>query len=183
MTTTVSLICHRSTPTSVVHSIAVVVERGAEHLVLRFRLQGAVGQLVLPPPSPPRWVDGLWRHTCFEAFIGLEALPSYHELNLAPSGEWAGYAFRSYRNGRPLHDDSLTPSITVQHADDWLELEAHTNLEPLSALYVCAALRLGLSAVIEEPGRSLTYWALHHPPGKPDFHHPDSFSMHLPALG
>ena len=26
----------------------------------------------------------------------------------------------------------------------------------------------------------ISYWALAHPPGKPDFHHPDSFALTLP---
>jgi hypothetical protein len=40
---------------------------------------------------------------------------------------------------------------------------------------------LGLSAVIEEMNGRLSYWALAHPPGKPDFHHADCFALELPA--
>jgi hypothetical protein len=40
--------------------------------------------------------------------------------------------------------------------------------------------RLGLSAVIEDTRGSLSYWALAHPPGKPDFHHADGFALELP---
>jgi hypothetical protein len=36
--------------------------------------------------------------------------------------------------------------------------------------------RLGLSALIEDTGGHKSYWALAHPPGKPDFHHADSFA-------
>jgi hypothetical protein len=25
----------------------------------------------------------------------------------------------------------------------------------------------------------MSYWSLEHPPGKPDFHHPDGFTMEL----
>jgi len=42
------------------------------------------------------------------------------------------------------------------------------------------AMRLALSAVIEEERGRLSYWALRHPPGKPDFHHPDAFALALP---
>jgi hypothetical protein len=43
--------------------------------------------------------------------------------------------------------------------------------------------RLGLSAVIEETNGNKTYWALVHPPGKPDFHHKDAFAYELsPAV-
>jgi hypothetical protein len=42
-----------------------------------------------------------------------------------------------------------------------------------------AKLRLGLSAVIEESNGVLSYWALKHPPGNPDFHHPDAFVLEV----
>jgi hypothetical protein len=44
-------------------------------------------------------------------------------------------------------------------------------------------LRLGLSAVIEDIDGRLSYWALKHPPGKPDFHHPDSFALDVTLPG
>jgi hypothetical protein len=43
-----------------------------------------------------------------------------------------------------------------------------------------ASLALALSAVVEDEHGGLSYWALKHPPGKPDFHHPDLFVLHLP---
>lgn len=43
------------------------------------------------------------------------------------------------------------------------------------------ALRVGLSAVIEERRGAKSYWALAHPAGKPDFHHSDCFALELPA--
>ena len=36
-------------------------------------------------------------------------------------------------------------------------------------------LLLGLAAVIESGNGDLSYWALKHPPGKPDFHHAHGF--------
>jgi hypothetical protein len=40
---------------------------------------------------------------------------------------------------------------------------------------------LGLTAVIEDVRGDRSYWALTHPPGKPDFHHPDGFAYELSA--
>ncbi|MDF7777123.1 DOMON-like domain-containing protein [Sphingomonas sp. AOB5] len=40
---------------------------------------------------------------------------------------------------------------------------------------------MGISAVIEEADGTKSYWALKHPAGKPDFHHPDCFALELPA--
>ena len=44
-----------------------------------------------------------------------------------------------------------------------------------------AGARIALSAVIEEVDGTKSYWALRHPPGAPDFHHPDCFALELPA--
>ena len=43
-------------------------------------------------------------------------------------------------------------------------------------------LKLGLSAVIEGADGGLSYWALRHPPGKPDFHHPEAFVLELDEI-
>jgi hypothetical protein len=40
-------------------------------------------------------------------------------------------------------------------------------------------LRIGLSAVIEGKDGALSYWALRHAPGKPDFHHRRAFALEL----
>ena len=42
--------------------------------------------------------------------------------------------------------------------------------EPARALHARAPLSLALSAVVEDLGGALAYWALEHPAGKPDFH-------------
>jgi hypothetical protein len=40
-------------------------------------------------------------------------------------------------------------------------------------------LRLALTAVVEDARGRLSYWALRHPPGRPDFHHRDGFALVL----
>jgi len=44
------------------------------------------------------------------------------------------------------------------------------------------ARRVALSAVIEAPDGALSYWALRHAPGKPDFHHAEAFALSLDDL-
>ena len=39
-------------------------------------------------------------------------------------------------------------------------------------------IRVSITAVIEEKGGRKSYWALAHPPGRPDFHHADGGSQH-----
>jgi hypothetical protein len=122
----------------------------------------------------------LWQHTCFEVFIAVKGQPTYYEFNFSPSGEWAAYAFiKGYRDGGPIEDDGLHPEIVVRSAANSFELEAIVRLDRLQAIKSQMPLRMGLSAVIEEKDGTLSYWALKHRPGKPDFHHPDSFALEL----
>ncbi len=146
---------------------------------MRFRLDGDMSRIRVPSPSAPRIATRLWEHTCFEAFVAIDDRPAYHEFNFAPSGEWAAYAFRGYRDGGSLADEALAPSITLRTTDRRLELDALIRLDRVSGAHPCAPLRIGLSAVIEANDGALSYWALRHPAGKPDFHHAEAFALRL----
>jgi hypothetical protein len=139
--------------------------------------------LYIPPPQAPQRADRLWEHTCFEAFVSIKGRPEYYEFNFAPSGKWAVYGFQRYREGMPFENDRLAPKITVHHVTRGLDLEAIVQLDRLAAIPPHSPLRLALAAVIEEKNGWLSYWALKHPPGRPDFHHPDAFApeLDLPA--
>jgi hypothetical protein len=150
-------------------------------LALTFSLEGDLNRVRVPAPRPPRRTDGLWQHTCFEAFVAAKGETAYHEFNFAPSGEWAAYGFRSYRDGALL-EEATDPQITVRSAPDRLELDAVIRLECLPAAQAGAQLRLALTAVLEDAEGHLSYWALRHPPGKPDFHHPHGFALELDPL-
>ena len=104
--------------------------------------------------------------------------PEYREFNFSPSGEWAVYDFRNYRKGGVLESE-LAPGIVVHKTMDRLELGAEIcqGLLPHGR-----PLRLGLSAIVEDAAGILSYWALRHPPGKPDFHHTDAFALQLEKL-
>lgn len=47
----------------------------------------------------------------------------------------------------------------------------------MPGLPVNGRLLLGLSAVIEENDGAVSYWALKHPPGPPDFHDANTFIL------
>lgn len=174
------LLCHPWTPTDVVDGIRVSVLRSADNLLaLTFCVNGDVTRIRVPPPCPPRIAHQLWEHTCFEAFVAVDGARGYHELNFAPSGEWAGYDFAAYREVAGLADAALAPRIAVRPAADRLELDAELALDRLLLDQARAPLRLGLSAVIEASDGTLSYWALRHPAGKPDFHHADAFALRL----
>jgi hypothetical protein len=179
----IDLRCHHSTPAKTVRTIAVLVRRSASaELQMTFRLDGDLSRIAIPPPGPPRINTQLWRHTCFEAFIAVDGQSAYHEFNFSPSGEWTVYAFSGYRNGGPLQDETMRPDIAVRCAGSRLELDATLRLDALSNVHPSASLRVGLSAVIEaEDG--LSYWALRHRGGKPDFHDAAGFALLLEPPG
>jgi hypothetical protein len=144
-------------------------------LAISFVLKGNIEALRLPARVTPERADGLWRHTCFEAFVAVTGTSNYYEFNFSPSGQWGAYAFRAYRDGAALEDAALDPEITPLIAPEQFELRAIIRLVQLPAISSDAALRAGLAAVIEERDGRLSYWALNHPQGKPDFHDPDGF--------
>lgn len=174
------LTCHPGTSSQVVRRVGARVwweEGGA--IALSYTLKGDLSRLRIPAPRTPRRADHLWQHTCFEAFISVEGSLAYHEFNFAPSCEWAAYAFRRYCDGAPLVEGEPAPAITVRRAEDGLEIDAVISPDFLPAIPRHGRLRLALSAVVEEEGGKLSYWALRHPPGNPDFHHPDAFALEI----
>lgn len=176
----VVLRCHPDTSNLAVRGIEVRVcwhQEGT--LALTYTLTGNCTQLRIPSPRPLTRVDDLWRHTCFEAFISIPGDPAYQEWNFSPSGEWAVYPFRSYRDRLPLRDDEPTPTLRVHQAQERLDLDARLCLPHRLTLQ---PLQLALAAVIEDDRGTLSYWALTHPPGKPDFHHPDAFVLEIAPL-
>jgi hypothetical protein len=160
-----ALVRHPDTPCAALRAIEARVVREGNELRLAYILQGEIDRLRLPTAGA---AGALWRHTCCEVFVA-RALPAYREYNFSPSGEWAAYAFTGYRQGGPLQ--AADPRISVKRGKERLELTASIPAD-------AGALRLGLAVVVEE--ETMSYWALRHAPGKPDFHHPDAFALELP---
>lgn len=176
-----TLILHPDCEAGPVTSIEVDVRRGEGGLTLDYLLRGDLASLSLPLTLPKdRRGDPLWEHSCFEAFVGhppgLPWSSIYTEFNFATWGGWAAYGFTGYRSGMGLIT-GIDPPVQTEAGADFFRLSATlpgTGDHPQ---------RLGLSAVIEETGGAKSYWALAHPPGKPDFHHPTCFALELPAAG
>ncbi len=175
------LTCHPATPCRAVQSVnARLQDAGGGALAVGFLLQGDLNRLRVPPPARPRRADRLWTHTCFEVFVGLQGQSAYYEFNLSPSGEWAAYAFRRYRDPAPIDATRLAPAIQAKLTDTTLTLNTTLSVNNLPLITPHAPLMIGISAVIEDDNGVLSYWALKHPPGKPDFHHADAFALALP---
>ena len=175
--------CHPGTRSDAVRSVTVRVKRGDGDLSVSYVLQGELPRLRVPAPTRSRIGEKLWQHTCFELFIA-RRMPAYHEFNFSPSGEWAACAFSRYRDGdgAPFGGDALDPRVAVRAGPDRLELDATVQLGSISSAHTAAKLSLALSAVVEELDGRLSYWALRHPPGQPDFHHPEAFALALDEI-
>ncbi|NLS27181.1 hypothetical protein S2M10_21740 [Sphingomonas sp. S2M10] len=168
-----SLLPHPATPPIAVTAVVCDVRRQGADIALHYRILVDPAALVLPAPAAPERTDGLWRTTCLELFVAGEA-SDYREFNFAPSGPWAAYAFTGRRAGMaPLVVDE-TPKIGLAAQEDALVVAVH----------LCdvgtGALRLGITAVMEERDGTKSYWALRHGGDAPDFHDPDCFVAQLP---
>ncbi len=172
---------HPSAPAPALRLFASVETDAAEGLAVHYRIEGEFAGLRIPAPQPPTAQDGLWAHTCFELFVGDVGTARYREFNFSPSGQWAAYDFRGYRErdaGKELAADVEPPRIATIADRGWLEVEAFVPARRLPPV-TNAALRIGLTAVIETEEGGLSYWALHHPGPRPDFHDRDGFVLAL----
>jgi hypothetical protein len=181
----VILMAHESTPSDVVQTIAVrVTTAEPDLLTLRYHLQADMSRVRIPEAgtAAPGRTDGLWKHTCFEAFVRTAESPGYYELNFSTAKQWAAYHFDSYRSGMKPVELVRAPGIEVRTAVDHLELDAVLPLPITFDSVAARAALLALSAVIEEDNGRLSYWSARHPPGKPDFHHHDAFALELQPM-
>lgn len=145
-------------------------------LHLRWRIEGTEA-LILPLFAGRRRVDGLWQTTCFEMFIRPGDGEDYIELNLSPSEQWAAYDFSGHREGMRNRAMPRDPVCTMRPGKAFAVFDADVPLAGLPPL----PWRYGLAAIIEEEGGHKSYWAVGHPPGEPDFHHPACFARELVA--
>ena len=169
-----SLSCHPDTPCAAVEHIFVDVRREGVALALTYRVFGDLDRVRLPEPISPVRADNLWQKTCFEAFVKPVGSERYLEFNFDPARRWAIYGFDGYRKGQS-EPNLPAPRIGVPvYGSSFI-------MSPTAYLEGIGAFDLALSAVIEEKDGTKSYWALAHPPGAPDFHHPDCFQLTLPA--
>lgn len=143
-------------------------------LEISYLVLGRMADVVLPSAGAPERADELWRHTCFELFLRPAGGLGYREFNFAPSGQWAAYRFDDHRLG--MRPEDCAPGILVTVADDRFEMTVKLDVPYLPGEPLW---KVALTAVVEETGGRLSYWALNHPSGKADFHHADGFALEL----
>lgn len=171
-----NLIPHPGSP-GMALSISVRVSAEPRELVLHYRVQGDTAAVRWPVPQGGGMADGLWRHTCFEAFLAQAGQGAYREFNFSPSGQWADYAFSRTRVRDALSGLPQAPVIERRDTADGIELVAVLDRRQLPP----GPWRLGLSTVIEDQRGQVSHWALHHPRPAPDFHDPAGWTLRLPA--
>jgi hypothetical protein len=153
---------------------------------LRYCLQADMARIrvAFEGTVAPGRTEGLWKHTCFEAFIRPDESQGYYELNFSAAKQWAAYHFDAYREGMTPVELPEPPTISVTQTPQNLELDAIVAL-PFEYAKGAKEMRgsvrpgLALTAVVEEDSGRLCYWSARHPPGKPDFHHSDGYVFEL----
>ena len=161
---------HLDSP-SPVTGIEVDVSRIASDVLrLTYSIVGGLGDVAIPLPQAAARTDGLWRHSCFEAFLAAE--PGYYEFNFSPSSQWAAYRFDAHRSGMR---DAMTADPSVRWDAGTLIATLHLPADVIGPL--------GLSAIVEDRAGNRSFWALAHPPGEPDFHDAACFVADLPPAG
>jgi hypothetical protein len=171
---------HPSTPCDWITALTVRVDWiSVDLLVLYYRLEGDIDRVQLPAQQRSAHADGLWKRTCFEAFLRPSGGRRYFELNFSPSSEWAVYRFDDYRAGMRTIEPAQPPKILCRRREGELDADIDVHLRSLDAP-AQGDLQAAVSAVIQDTDGAASYWALAHPQGKPDFHHDVGFAAVLP---
>lgn len=170
---------HPATPCDWITALTARVDWiSADLLVFYYCIEGDIDRLLIPAQHRSTQADGLWKHTCFEAFLRPRNERRYFECNFSPSSEWALYQFDDYRAGMRAIEPSQPPKILCRRRERELDADVDVHLRSFE-LPTTGGVQLAVSAVIQDVSGALSYWALTHPEGKPDFHHDAGFAAAL----
>ena len=173
-----ALVCHPDTPCGALAALGAQISLTDDHgWEIGFVGMGRIDDIRFPKSAPTAHTDELWRTTCFELFIAQDE-DAYAEFNFSPSGAFAAYHFDHYRTGMRAIE---IPAPNIALASGRERMTASVLLAE-DALPWDRSGALGISAVIEDRDGTISYWALAHPPGRPDFHHRDCFALNLPPV-
>ncbi|QEY31576.1 DOMON-like domain-containing protein [Synechococcus sp. RSCCF101] len=140
--------------------------------------------------APPQRRDGLWQHTCLEAFVALPGSGAYWEINGAPNGDWAVYRFSGYRSGRESPEAIADPDAVLARGgaplaspDQDCVMSGSLRWRLPDELQRASALDLSVCLVLEcaDAGDAdhISHWATAHCGEEADFHRRDSLRIRL----
>jgi hypothetical protein len=174
----VPLISHLQSPPEAVQSVVVEVKSdGHGGLALHYVVRGDIDRLAFAPAAAPERQHRLWQLSCFEIFLKVRGEEGYQEYNFSSSRAWAAYGFTGRRAGMLDLHPSQAPEITSRIDRDSFVVDVMLSdalVDP------DAKMLIGLSTIIEEKSGTFSYWAIAHPDGPADFHHPDCFALTYP---
>jgi hypothetical protein len=133
-------------------------------------------EIAAPSETPTRQHE-LWKHTCFEFFLGTKHSTRYWEFNLSPAGHWNVYRFDAYRQGMQEELAFMALPFSVKQETDSLRLALDINLDKI--VLSNQSIEVGITTVIKQKSSEVTYWALTHRGAEADFHLRDSFTIEL----
>lgn len=163
---------------SSLHLTAEARLNATDGLDLRYVVSGPSAQLRIPPLRLASPADGLWQHSCFEAFVALGGAAAYREFNFSPSRQWAVYDFDSYRQRSATPPPPWSANCRIERSAEHLALQVTIPPRALPA-GGREPLQVALTAVLESADGALSYWAQRHPAAQPDFHHREGFALML----
>jgi hypothetical protein len=175
-----TLVAHPDTPCPPVREVRVTLRRESPgELTARYAIAGDIAALTIPATAAAERREGLWKRTCCELFARTTGSSSYFEFNFSPSSEWAAFAFSAYRHDMANADLARDPRIVTSVNDTELNLEASLTLPAALAAAGVGELMVACTMVIETRATAVSYWALAHAAGPPDFHHAAGFRLQL----
>lgn len=142
---------------------------------MRFRIEGPIGEVSLLNADAgvisQQPLLELWKHTCFESFLGPVDQDYYYEINLSSAGDWTVFRFTGERKGRVTLEKLAPLSLKARRGDSFYEFEAEFDFSSLEDLRG-ARLRTSPAVILEAGSGGHSYWAAAHSGERPDFHKP-----------
>jgi hypothetical protein len=139
-----------------------------------FYVRGDLDKLYIPAPNTSdKRLDNLWKRTCFETFVKSNDQLNYFEINASPTGDWALYKFSDYH--ADMADASEVREFRVQSSADQKELKCWYTIDLKKLGLPNKNLDIGLSCILENNEKKLSFWAVNHKKEKPDFHLASNF--------
>lgn len=149
--------------------------QNSESFFISYRIREGINVVDLGNGTPIKErVLKLWEKTCFELFIKNEN-NEYVEFNFSPVFEWNCFYFKQKGNPLAEYIPMQRPATEVLLSKDQFFIFIEIKKAYFPEGFLNGPMSVGISSVIKDKNKSLSYWALTHCDSRPNFHHFDSF--------